>query len=493
MRRPATIVLLTVVASVVRPSPASARQFPFGPFTGPEETLATRDGHVLIHYTREGADAVDDTLLTWGRESLELAWPEWTEHLGWRAPPPDGGQGGDDRYDLYLMSFGKPGSPTPNHFNRGVTYPDDQLPGVSHILVNSDIGPSGNPAWHPLQPLYTERIVRSVFGHELIHACQMAYGPVLESFLSENSATYHQVDEYGILASNDPKDELFVQLLLSERFALPAFSVHSLLPLMMYVPGWSKYLVDSRGGDRTMLRRIYEATTHDDYRGSFEATDQVLRETGGDLATDFQTYAEWNYKVGPYADGNGYEGADRFGSVFGSVNVTFRHDTIAAGGESGAHSPRPLGSNYIRFAADPAANDGIFRFDGLAGMKWGVSILARDPDTHRYAITRQIQDEQHSSVDIRIPGWNRADDRVAVISNLSFNGVLEGPVGTYRYSIEDAPVAAAVRHTSGGCRTGSGPADVSAGYPALFLALAFTARAVRARRRARPDGSSPRG
>ena len=60
---------------------ASARELPYGPLTGPEETVATRDGHVLIHFTREGGDAVDDTFVTWGRESLELAWAEWIDRL----------------------------------------------------------------------------------------------------------------------------------------------------------------------------------------------------------------------------------------------------------------------------------------------------------------------------------------------------------------------------------------------------------------------------
>lgn len=481
-RRALRFVLAWVVSGAA--AAASAREFPYGPFTGPEETVATRDGHMLIHFTREGDDAVDETFVTWGRESLELAWAEWIDRLGWKAPAPDGGQGGDDRYDVYLMSFGKPGIPEPNHFNRGVTFPDGDIHGASHILVNADIRAGGDPARHPLQPFYSERVVRSVFGHELIHACQMAYGPVLEGFLSENSATYHQVDRYGVLESDDPKDRFFVTLLTSERFALPAFSVHSLLPLLNYVPGWSKYLVDSRGGDRTLLRRIYEETELDTYGGSFDATDRVLRATGGDLATDFQTYAEWNYKVGPYADGNGYDLAERFGSLFGSVNVTFRHDAVPASGESGTHSPRPLASNYVRFAADPASVDGVFRFDGLAGMKWGVTILARDAASHVYTVEQRILDESEARVEIPVRDWNRADDRVVVISNLSFNVLLGGPVGTYRYEIASAPPAEgggpASRH-GGGCTIGAAEGDDEPVIGAVAL-LAFIAGARTARR-----------
>lgn len=487
LRRSATIALSLALAVSLAASTARAREFPYGPFTGPEETVATNDGHMLIHFTREGADAVDDRFVAWGRESLELAWAEWIGRLGWRAPASDAGQGGDDRYDVYLMSFGKPGIPDPNHFNRGVTFPDGGIPGASHILVNADIRAGGRPDWHPLQAVYSERIVRSVFGHELIHACQMAYGPVLEGFLSENSATYHQVDLYGILESDDPKDRLFVTLLMSERFAIPAFSVHSLVPLLNYVPAWSKYLVDSRGGDRTILRRIYEATDLDTYGGSFAATERVLRETGGDLATDFQTYAEWNYKVGPRADGDGYALAERFASVFGSVNVTFEHDAVPASGESGAHSPRPLASNYVRFAADPAHRDGVFRFDGLAGMKWGLSILMRDASTQRYAVTRVVLDESRSAIEIPLPDWNAADDRVAVISNLSFNVLLGGPIGTYRYTIDASKDASATRHDDGGCGTLTDPsADPAAVLVTVALLLAG-ARGPRRARRAPPD------
>ncbi len=485
----AAAALCCAFALALSSTAAHAREFPYGPLTGPEETLATGDGHVLMHFTREGADAVDDTFVTWGRESLELAWSEWIGRLGWKAPATDGGQGGDDRYDVYLMSFGKPGIPEPNHFNRGVTFPDGRIRGASHILVNADIRAGGRADWHPLQPYYSERIVRSVFGHELIHACQMAYGPVLEGFLSENSATYHQVDLYGILESDDPKDRLFVTLLMSERFAIPAFSVHSLLPLLNYVPAWSKYLVDSRGGDRTILRRIYESTDLDSYGGSFSATDRVLRETGGDLASDFQTYAEWNYKVGPYADGDGYALAERFASIFGGVNVTFDHDRVPASGESGAHSPRPLASNYIRFAADPVHRNGLFRFDGLAGMKWGVSILMRDPATNRYSITRELLDESTSRAEIPLPDWNAADDRVAVISNLSFNVLLGGPVGTYRYAIEGSSSESGARGGDGGCTVAGGSAGDVAGAALAAIVLICRARSIG--RRGRRERSGP--
>lgn len=497
-RRALLVTLAWLGCGVIAATPANtarAREFPYGPLTGPEETVATRDGHVLIHFTREGDDAVDDSFVDQGRESLELAWSEWIDRLGWQPPAADGAQGGDDRYDVYLMSFGKPGIPDPNHFNRGVTFPDGHIRGASHILVNADIRAGADPARHPLQPVYSERVVRSVFGHELVHACQMAYGPVLEGFLSENSATYHQVDRYGVLESDDPKDRFFVTLLTSERFALPAFSVHSLVPLLNYVPGWSKYLVDSRGGDRTILRRIYEETSLDTYGGSFDATDRVLRATGGDLATDFQTYAEWNYKVGPYADGHGYDLAERFGSLFGSVNVTFTHDAVPASGESGAHSPRPLASNYIRFAADPASADGVFRFDGLPGMKWGVTILARDPVTRHYAVDRHVLDEAASDLEIPLADWNRADDRVAVISNLSFNVLLGGPVGTYRYAIEAAPRASdgdGARHGGGGgCAIGA--ARQRGGATSAVAVIALGALIPRARARARRARRAARG
>ncbi len=177
--------------------------------------------------------------------------------------------------------------------------------------------------------------------------------------------------------------------------------------------------------------------------------------------------------------------------MFGSVNVTFEHDTLPASGESGAHSPRPFGSNYIRFPADPAARDGVFRFDGLAGMQWGVSILTRDPETRRYTIDRRILDETRSSVEIPLPDWNRADDRVAVISNLSFNVVLGGPVGTYRYAIESAPAVS--HHGGGGCGTVGGDAGRGVAW-ALLALVSAGARAISPTRRLRAgDRRAPNG
>jgi len=81
--------------------------------SGPEQRYATE--RFIIHYTLEGVDAVspaDDDgsgqpdYVEAVAEAGQLSWQRQVEEMGWRAPLPDRGEGGDPRFDVYLEDQG---------------------------------------------------------------------------------------------------------------------------------------------------------------------------------------------------------------------------------------------------------------------------------------------------------------------------------------------------------------------------------------------------
>src|SRR5262249_12296381 len=100
---PAVLVaLVPMLAHAVRPT-----------LSGPEVLHPTADGHLLIHYTLSGADALPDVVDTEPANGIPDAvddvevgmhavWAAFVDTDGWSAPLPDMGQGGDDKMDVYL-------------------------------------------------------------------------------------------------------------------------------------------------------------------------------------------------------------------------------------------------------------------------------------------------------------------------------------------------------------------------------------------------------
>lgn len=202
----------------------------------------------------------------WAEQTLrmvETSWRRIVDTLGYRAPPPDGESGGDQRFDVYLADLSAQGY-------YGFCAPDAMLPGqraraTSYCVLDNDMAGFGSA---PLSSL------AATAAHELFHAVQYNYDVAEDRWFMEASATWVEEQVFDDVDDNrqfltvgqlgDPLTPLdstramygnwiFVQW-LSQRYGAPAVrQVWERLDASVGAPdAWSlqgvRRLVTARGG-----------------------------------------------------------------------------------------------------------------------------------------------------------------------------------------------------------------------------------------------------
>ncbi|MCD4686265.1 MAG: hypothetical protein K8S97_10050 [Anaerolineae bacterium] len=185
----AIILLSTTLLPVVSLAPARAeparRAQPRPALSGDAFTYGTT--HFLIHYTFSGIDAIDptdtdnDNTPDWVAEVaavLETVWRVEVDQLGWPAPLPDNGEGGDTRFDVYLMelfSQNLAGYVSPNGGFVGdnpYTPREETSAAFGFMVLENDYvdpsPPNGLQVWPP------EQWLRIIAAHEFNHMLQIA-------------------------------------------------------------------------------------------------------------------------------------------------------------------------------------------------------------------------------------------------------------------------------------------------------------------------------
>ncbi len=257
--------------------------------SGPEVRLKTE--HFTIHYTLSGSDAVpaedadgntlpDYVELT--AEVMEHVWQVEVEALGWTPPPPDGNNGGDSTYDVYLLNI-------PGYY--GVTCGDDFVGDnpnsvdrvetrayASHLALENDyIGFKGNPS----------DLLKVTAAHEFNHALQYGYDGnepfTASAWLYEGVATWVEDEVYDEINDNWQ----FLGSLLGQPGDCLSRndSARDDHPYSTWL--FFRYLSEHVGGPDTVRRVWEEAVRYDGYEAvarAIQATGRTMEEVFADFA-----------------------------------------------------------------------------------------------------------------------------------------------------------------------------------------------------------------
>ncbi|GAB4574975.1 MAG: hypothetical protein Kow0077_24160 [Anaerolineae bacterium] len=137
--------------------------------SGPESTIETR--YFVLHYTLTGADAVSLDYATTVAGLLDAVWKREVNEFGWPAPPNDCGEGGDTRYDVYLMDTLADSDMLGYTDPQAILGDNPASPNTetwasySYLVIENDF--EGNPE--------AESLMRATLAHEFHHAIQFGY------------------------------------------------------------------------------------------------------------------------------------------------------------------------------------------------------------------------------------------------------------------------------------------------------------------------------
>lgn len=208
--------LITVLMSVLvgaTPAAAHPEEQVGRPGLPDEETFGTE--HFLIHYTRVGRSAVEETDVDGGglpdyvelvAETVEYVWTVEVEQMGWPHPPFDRGQGGDERIDIYLDNILDDGYAGYVETSGGyitdnpMTPEQERRAAYSYMVLDNDYA-EADPDYGETP----EGLLQATAAHEFNHVIQAGIDDLdLHAWLYEATATWMEDEVY-----DDINDGLF--------------------------------------------------------------------------------------------------------------------------------------------------------------------------------------------------------------------------------------------------------------------------------------------
>lgn len=135
--------------------------------SGPIEIVETE--HFRIHFTQEGDDAADPDFIEDVAETVEEVYDIQINQQGWVAPPSDLGQGGDERYDVYIVNitdaYGYASSSSPLGDNPNTADIIEEAAQAGYLVLDNDYSDYNDPM----------QAMRATAAHEFHHVVQFGY------------------------------------------------------------------------------------------------------------------------------------------------------------------------------------------------------------------------------------------------------------------------------------------------------------------------------
>ena len=386
-----------------------------------EHELVSPSGHFRVHYDMSGRDAVDDVdednngIPDYVDRTMAIADSSWELQinvLGYRTPPSDGGAGGGDEVDIYIVDLGR-------RQNYGITYPmSSGATGPSYLEVDNNFTDAifGHTFICPgFSGTREEDALRVTLAHEFFHVIQFGYYQGSDgSWWQEASATWMEDVAYPDL--NDYLQYVCSFLLVPGRAidsGIPSADFHS------YGAAVFAHFLDQRFG-RDVIRWIWDE--HSSRRSArLDNFDSALRNYSGTvlgvenvsdsgIEAAYSEMGVWAWFVGDRFREGFFSEGDRYPSEFvDSFPVTAK----VAVSDSGRldHMSRV----YIRL--EPSLLPGGATIDTeLARGRWRRHLLLVSADSVE---VRSLGD----TGGISLAGWDAWEDVILVISNVDVIGI----------------------------------------------------------------------
>ncbi len=202
---------------------------------------------------------------------------------GFRPPIADGGRGGSDAMDVYLVDFA--GNADGNYAAESCTSgAPRQCSG--YFVMENDFAGYGYPD--------LDTAVRVLTSHELFHAVQAAYDADTPVWFAEGTAVWAE-------DLHDPENEDFLaycDAYLSDAGRSLDKPPTGPVPTFAYATALWWWFLSNRHGDAFLVDLLEATESGDDVLADMEALEEAY---GGNLSDDFTTFASWNLATGRLA------------------------------------------------------------------------------------------------------------------------------------------------------------------------------------------------
>lgn len=286
----------------VRPdTPNNGLQFNFEP-GDVVETFPSPSGKVLVHFTRNGPNAVPATDANMSNtpdfvEEVATVYDDvlaYYQSIGFRAPRTDEGlpdNGGDGKFDVYLVDFAGIGDGV---FQLDACDPVKKSQCSGYMVQENDYAGYGYPS-----TLVANRILGS---HEFFHAIQAAYDRDQGNVFSEGTAVW--------------ATESFDSTLNDFEWFIDGYLNNTSRSLDLDIPGpvdsftygsaiFFQFLEEKYGAGtvRTVVERTEDGASGEADPKWLDATDKLLKaQKQTDFAEAFVEFSTWNLFLGSKSD-----------------------------------------------------------------------------------------------------------------------------------------------------------------------------------------------
>jgi hypothetical protein len=336
---------------------------------------------------------------------LEEAWHQEFDVMGFRCPLPDHGDGGDDRFDLYVTTDLDPGIGGYTSFS-GFEDATSLADAYGYVVIANEL---------------QDRLIRGVIAHELFHASQMAYDWWEHLSFAEGSAVW-------IVQHVFPDEDIFwryYKFFNAEPHR--ALDFVSLKAPFQYGTGMFYQFLDERFGINeglspgVFVRRVWQNTGQGGYANQPNFLQTINKELHGS-ANDFQAlsaawaeFGVWRLLVGRLSDGHHFPNAQRWEKTEPVFDTVVPSSDRGLSGVSRVPN-EPLSHSYVLFERSDAGDENYqIAVGGSIGFKYAWRAVTFDEHGVRESKTQESEGEDLVTIDV---DTTRASKIILVVSVL---------------------------------------------------------------------------